>query len=106
MNSEQNYTDTDIEIAKLFDSLRTMRAIKEELADKEEKATVLYEGKELDAEALTKAMLALELRRFQELVDTSEPSCAELISEIERLPGMAKTLKFFDQLEAEKSAAS
>ncbi len=68
--------------------------------------TVEYEGKELDAEALTKSMLALDLRRFQELVDTSKPFYAEFISEIEQLPGMAKTLNFFDQLEAEKSAAS
>jgi len=103
---EQTYTDTDIEIGKLFDSLRTMRAIKEELADKEEKVTVNYKGKVLDAEVLTKSMLALDLRRFQELVDTSKPFYAEFISEIEQLPGMAKTLKYFDQFEAEARAAS
>ena len=45
-------------------------------------------------------MLAFDLRDFKKLVDGSDPFYADFISEIEQLPGMAKTMKSLDQYEA------
>ncbi len=100
-SGNQEYTEADIEIGKLFDSLRQLRAIKEHLFDKENKETVEIDGKEYDAETIAESMLGLEIRRFKELVDMNDPFYADFISELEQLPSMDITMKLYDQFKAE-----
>ncbi|MCH7537553.1 MAG: hypothetical protein IID57_06850 [Proteobacteria bacterium] len=100
MNSVETRTDEEIEICRLFDRIRSLGALKKELADKKIKEIIEIKGEEYPADAIADSMLAFDLRDFKKLVDGSDPFYADFISEIEQLPGMAKTMKSLDQYEA------
>ncbi len=99
-------TPKEVEICKLFDEMQSLRATKEGLAAREKREPLLIEGKQVDAEKLADAMLAMNIGKFKELVDVAVPIYADIILEIERLPGVAVAMDYFDQLKAEASAAS
>ncbi len=105
-SGNQEYTEADIEIGKLFDSLRQLRAIKEHLFDKENKETVEIDREEYDTELLAESMLGLEIRRFKELVDMNIPFYADFISELEQLPGMDVSMKKYEQFKAAEMRAA
>ena len=106
MSSNQEYTEADIEIGKLVDSLRELQAIKESFASNENSRTVEIHGKEVDAERLTESMLVFQMRRFRELVDMSIPVYADFISELEQLPGMDVSMKKYEQFKAAEMKAA
>ena len=99
-----SYSEEDIELRTLIDSLRQMKAIKEHLFDKENKETVEIDGKEYDAEAIAESMLIMDIRRFKKLADMNDSFYADFISDLEQLPGMDKRMRLYDHFKAEESA--
>ena len=93
-----NYSDDEMELGKLFDSLRFMKACKLRFAGKEKKIEI--DGGEYVAESIAEGMLILDMRRLRELVDMSEPFWADFISEFEQLPGMDVSMKKYEQFKA------
>ena len=92
-----SFTEEDIEIGKLFDSLRQLQVIKESFVGKENKETVEVEGKKVDAEKLADALLAVDLQRFRELVDMNNPFYADFVSELEHSSPAVRLHRHCDQ---------
>ena len=101
-----SYSEEDVELGKLIDSLRQMKAIKERLFDKENKETVEIDGKEYDAELIAESMLIMDLRRFKKLVDMNDPFYTDFISDLEQLPGMDKAMKQYEKFKATEMTAA
>ena len=105
MSSEKAYTDIDLEIGKLFDSLRRLRTIKKELSSRDSKTPIEIDGVDYDAECIVEGMLAFKIRDFKERADMDDPFYADLISQFEQLPGMADTIETLAQIRADRIAA-
>ncbi len=97
-------SEADLEIVKLFDSLRSLQSIKEMHADRDEKVEI--RGVEYDVKDLTEAMLVFKIRKFKEVADMTNPFYAKFILELEQLPGMANTIEAYSQFRADRIAAS
>jgi len=106
MSTDVDYGDEEIELGKLFNSLRELQAIKESFVRNENSRTVEIDGKEVDAESLTESMLVFQMRRLRELADMSIPVYAEFISDLEQLPGMDVSMKKYEQFKAAEMRAA
>ncbi len=105
MSDIQALTDEEIEVMKLFDDLRMLKASKEEFINGQEASTVEFKGKNFDTENLLDAMMIVDIRRFQELVDMDKPPYADFIRDLEEMPGMASNLRSYDEMRAALVAA-
>ncbi len=101
-----NFTEADIEIGKLFDSLTQMKLCRERFYNGKNKQTVEIDGEEYDAESIAEGILLVHMRRFRELVDMSKPVYSDFIRGIEQMPGMDVALEKYEQFKATEMRAT
>ena len=98
MNEAIEMSEADLEIGKLFDTLRSLRSLKEGFSDSDEKVEI--RGEEYDAKNITDAMLAIRIQEFKELADMTDPFYVEFISEFKQSPGMADVINAYNEFKA------